>query len=400
MLLPLCLALLAPAHALYTNEQNIDKKIHCWGDIYDVLEGSSFNKADYEDYTALCAASKDANHPTYGCDCSTGTVQCHRSKANITMYDFEVWPAAGNVSMPIDFSWACQSDCTCNGEPPPYLQTIPQRMSQQSLTQVTLSKSAQNVTNVGHLHRPFSSATQTSNITCVGPMPDIDLHNTDIQSADYPDLQTLCAAATDNHPTLGCDCSGLGGNATCSSSLANPLLYNGLQQPPGTKVVPIALRFLCENYCFCPSQEPTPWQLAWDEIWSDGTKYGIDPNNKTILELMPIGMGRNLSQMPADEAADITAGIKETNLDILIDNYMNQLINSTNGTGMSGNSTATAGNFTGTGNLPPPGSGLDGSASGIGSSGSGASGQSGTGSSGATGNGTDAQAGSVGFTGP
>ena len=397
MLLPLSLAIFTSAQALFTNDHNVDKKIHCWGDIYDVLEGSSFNKADYKDYTALCAASNDANHPTYGCDCSTGAVQCHRSKANISMYDFEVWPAAGNVSMPIDFSWVCQSDCTCNGQPPPYLQTIPQRMSSQSPAPVTLSKSAGNIT--GNATRPFTSTAKTSNITCVGPMPDIDLRNADIQSSDYTDLQSLCAAASDGHPTLGCDCSGPGGNATCQSSLANPLLYNGIQQPPGKRVVPVALLFLCQNYCFCKSQTSTPWQLAWDEIWSDGSKYGVDLSNNTILELMPTGMGRNLSQVPADEAADLTAGIKETNLEIMIDNYISQLANSTDGT-----ISESPANITAVGNQTAAGSGPVGGTAGTGSSNSGANGQSSTGISGTAGNQTNEQpgasAGSAGFTGP
>ena len=170
---------------------------------------------------------------------------------------------------------------------------------------------------------PVSEADAKYNpIECAGPMFDIDSRNQAVQTSDYADLTSVCAANNGKFPNMGFDCSGPGGSLASNVAKYDENLAK-YHRPPGGNVQPLIFSQLCNIMCSCPQSADTISDYAsdWYNIWSDGKRTAVTVNGQTVLEYMPNGMpygaGRTYQyELPAMQA-DVAAGPNVTNVDLI-----------------------------------------------------------------------------------
>ena len=173
-----------------------------------------------------------------------------------------------------------------------------------------------------------------NNLTCVGPMFNIDDINQALQTTDYADLRSLCAWNGGTFPNMGYVCSA-GGNSNGSVAQKSPdhksdpnlLKYH---RPTGNVVQPVIFDQLCASLCFCDDEPMSPEALQWDDIYYDGTPFTEGPDGETKLEKMtngmPWGAGLNLQYETAAMQAGVAAGPNNTNVE---DEWLHEESNST-----------------------------------------------------------------------
>lgn len=189
--------------------------------------------------------------------------------------------------------------------------------------------------------------TDFNSIECAGPMFDIDAKNQAVQTGDYADLTSVCAANNGKFPNMGFDCSGPGGSLASNATKYDPNLAK-YHRPPGNVVQPIIFSQLCNIMCSCPQSEDTISDFAndWWNIWSDGNRTAVTNDGQTVLEYMPNGMpygaGRSYQyELPAMQA-DVAAGPNVTNVDLInLNSTVNDMGSTLNDT--SGSCDATTG---------------------------------------------------------
>ena len=122
-------------------------------------------------------------------------------------------------------------------------------------------------------------------------MLDIANINMALQTSDYADLQSVCAANGGAFPTMGYDCSGPDGSVKYDKKSADPNLSQ-YHRPEGNEVQPIILEQICNSFCFCPDANMSSHAQAWQGIWYDGSRLAAPPDdeNATALEYFPNGM--------------------------------------------------------------------------------------------------------------
>ena len=178
-----------------------------------------------------------------------------------------------------------------------------------------------------------SDAGGDNNLTCVGPMFNIDDINQALQTTDYADLRSLCAWNGGAFPNMGYVCSA-GGNSNGAVAQKSPdhkpdpnlLKYH---RPKGNVVQPVIFDQLCDSLCFC--DEPVSSEAQqWDDIYYDGTPFTEGPDGETKLEKMtngvPWGAGLNLQYETAAMQAGVAAGPNNTNVE---DEWLQEESNST-----------------------------------------------------------------------
>ena len=178
-----------------------------------------------------------------------------------------------------------------------------------------------------------SDAGDTNNLTCVGPMFNIDEINQALQTTDYADLRSLCAWNGGTFPNMGYVCSAGDSNAMVAQRSPdhkpdpNLLKYH---RPKGNVVQPIIFDQLCASLCFCNDEPMSSEAKQWADIYYDGTPFTEGPSGNTELEKMtngmPWGAGLNLQYETAAMQAGVAAGPNNTNVE---DEWLQEEQNST-----------------------------------------------------------------------